>query len=412
MEKLKNSLKLFFKTPMLLVFVFITIFYGGMALGKDAEVDTYAVVTAIGLDKTEDGKISLSLLTFVPIVTQNFAEQYEVVVAEGQSLAETFDFAGLHLGREIGLSHTKLVVVNDDYFESDVSVELDFLVRNKNLAMSTSIIATDAKANEFLNVIKSFDSGTSIKADDLLKFNEDYIYSFESTFESFYKGLYSPTKSAMVTFLSLVGEDEEGIAIQTSQGEQGGESGSQQGQTKKKILNDGQAILCREGKKVAQIDKEMMKKINLIKGNYNYGSIVIENFTDELFQNARLTFEIFDNVTTMRAGFSNGVPVIYLDVKLLVKLSEAREYDLEIKENVDFKNISKKAIKELEFKVKNAISDGVQLMREHKCDLAEVYTKLNNTNSSKWQEFQKNLSDKDEFLNFVVFKVSPQIFSN
>ena len=61
MEKLKNSLKLFFKTPMLLVFVFITIFYGGMALGKDAEVDTYAVVTAIGLDKTEDGKISLSL---------------------------------------------------------------------------------------------------------------------------------------------------------------------------------------------------------------------------------------------------------------------------------------------------------------------------------------------------------------
>lgn len=397
---------------MLLVFVFITIFYGGMALGKDAEVDTYAVVTAIGLDKTEDGKISLSLLTFVPIVTQNFAEQYEVVVAEGQSLAETFDFAGLHLGREIGLSHAKLVVVNDDYFESDVSVELDFLVRNKNLAMSTSIIATDAKANEFLNVIKSFDSGTSIKADDLLKFNEDYIYSFESTFESFYKGLYSPTKSAMVTFLSLVGENEEGIAIQTSQGEQGGESGSQQGQTKRKILNDGQAILCREGKKVAQIDKEMMKKINLIKGNYNYGSIVIENFTDELFQNARLTFEIFDNVTTMKAGFSNGVPVIYLDVKLLVKLSEAREYDLEIKENVDFKNISKKAIKELEFKVKNAISDGVQLMREHKCDLAEIYTKLNNTNPSKWQEFQENLSDKDEFLNFVVFKVSPQIFSN
>ena len=76
--------------------------------------------------------------------------------------------------------------------------------------------------------------------------------------------------------------------------------------------------------------------------------------------------------------------------KLLVKLSEAREYDLEIKENVDFKNISKKAIKELEFKVKNAISDGVQLMREHKCDLAEVYTKLNNTNPSKWQEFQEN----------------------
>ena len=155
-----------------------------------------------------------------------------------------------------------------------------------------------------------------------------------------------------------------------------------------------------------------MKKINLIKGNYNYGSIVIENFTDELFQNARLTFEIFDNVTTIKAGFSNGVPVIYLDVKLLVKLSEAREYDLEIKENVDFKNISKKAIKELEFKVKNAISDGVQLMREHKCDLAEIYTKLNNTNPSKWQEFQENLSDKDEFLNFVVFKVSPQIFSN
>ena len=149
MEKVKKYLKHIFKTPMLIVFIFIVIFYGGPSLGKDAEIDEYAVITAIGLDKGEENNIDLSLLTFVPIVTQNFAEQYEVVKSSGKTLAEAIDFAGMHLGRLIGLSHVKMVVINEDFFNEDASSELDYLTRNTNLALSTTIISTDAKTFDF-----------------------------------------------------------------------------------------------------------------------------------------------------------------------------------------------------------------------------------------------------------------------
>ena len=201
---------------MFIVFLFIVIFYGSASLGKDAESDTYAIVTAIGLDKSGSDEIELSLLTFIPIVAQDFKEKYEVIKASGQSISEAMDYAGLYIGREVGLSHVKTIVLNESYFDEDASVEMDYLVRNKSLALSTSVICTDAKASDFLQAIKTLDSSSSIKVDTLIEFNNSYIFSKESTLESFYKGLYSPSKASYISFISLVGEDDEGVGITAS----------------------------------------------------------------------------------------------------------------------------------------------------------------------------------------------------
>ena len=417
----KCYLKNIFKYPMTIIFIVIVLFYGTVAIGKDAEIDTYAVVTAIGLDKAENEEIELSLLTFIPIVAQDFTEKYEVIKAKGQSIAEAMDFAGLHIGRHVGLSHVKTLVINESYFEHDASVELDYLARNKNLALSTSIICTDAKASDFLEAIKTLDSASSIKVDTLIEYNNSYIYSKESTIETFYKGLYSPSKSGFVSFISLVPEDEDGVSIATSTSSAGqtgsgasnagGESKSAQSENKK-ILNNGETILCKDATKLVKLDNEQMKNINFLDGSFNSGSIVIEDFSDDLFKNARLTFEIFDNKRNIKASFENGIPIIYIDLKIYVKLSEAKEADLEIKENVDFKNISQEAIKALEFKVKDSLKEGLDILRENKCDTIEIYKILNNTDHKETKKFMESLEDKEDYLNHVIFKVSPQIFSN
>lgn len=410
MEKVKKYLKYIFKTPMFIIFILIVIFYGGPALGKDAEIDEYAVITAIGLDKGEEG-VDLSLLTFVPIVTQNFAEQYEVVKASGKTLAEAIEFAGLHLGRLIGLSHVKMVVLNEELFAEDVLSELDYLTRNANLALSTTIISTDAKAFDFLNTVKTFNTSSSIKADNLVEFNENYIYSIESTFETFYKGLYSPTNTELISFISLADENGEGIAIETST-QDSSSGGSQQGQNQKnKILNDGEALLCKNGKSIVKFNKEQMKNINLLKGNYSTGAIIIENFSDDIFTNARLTFEIFDNKNNYVVKFDNGIPIVYINSKVFVKLSEVQQEDRLIEENVEIKNISNEAIKALQLKLKEYMKEGIDILRENKADLIDLYSLLYNSHPIEMNRFMERLEDKDDFLNYVVFKVSPQIYS-
>ena len=401
--------------PMVIVFILISIIYGGIALGKDAEIDDYAVVTAIGLDKGEEDVVEISLLTFVPIVTQNFSEQYEVVKSSGKSISEAMDFAGLHLGRQVGLSHVKMVVVNEDFFTNDATTEMDYLTRNANLALSTTLVCTDASAFDFLSAVKEFNTASSIKADDLVEFNEDYVYSTESTFETFYKGIYSPTNTELVSFITLTSEDKEGISIQTAaQNSAGGGSGegqSGQEEEKKKILNDGQAILCKDGREVYKLDKEEMKHLNFLKGDFKSGSIIIENFSDNVFTNAELTFEIFENKLNTQVAFENGIPVVYINSKIFLKLSEAKQTERLINENVDFKNISNEAIKAIEFKIKEYMQDGIRIMRENKADIINLYTTIYNKFPKEMSEFLDRLEDRDDFLNFVVFKVAPQIYS-
>lgn len=414
MKKLKNYLSYAFRVPMFILLLFIVIVYGLPALGKDAEVDEFAIVTAIGLDKGTDDEVDVSLLTFVPVAQQNFAEKYKVVKASGSSVLEAIDYAGLYLGREVGLNHVKTVVINEEYFTENASVEMDYLTRNKSLALSTSVICTDAKASDFLETVQKMDTESSIKVDDIIDFNNKFIYSTESTFETFYKGLYSKTKSSLVSFISLSEDIDEGVTVSAS-GEASGGSGdtatNNGEETQKTILNDGKSILCKAASKVALLDNTDMQKLNLATGSFKSGTIVIDDFSDDVFHNARLTFDIQNIDIKRKAQFINGHPIVNMSIKLYVKLLEAKEEDLEIKENIDIKNISKEAIDALESKVKLSISDAINILRENKCDILKVYTLLNNSHPNETKKFMSRLENEQDFLNHVVFKVSPQIYS-
>ena len=137
----------------------------------------------------------------------------------------------------------------------------------------------------------------------------------------------------------------------------------------------------------------------------------VDDFSDDVFHNARLTFDIQNIDIKRKAQFINGHPIVNMSIKLYVKLLEAKEEDLEIKENIDIKNISKEAIDALESKVKLSISDAINILRENKCDILKVYTLLNNSHPNETKKFMSRLEDEQDFLNHVVFKVSPQIYS-
>lgn len=419
MARIKEYLKILTKSPVILIAFFIILTFGSVSLGKNAEINQYAIVTAIGIDKAEnsDNEVEISLLTFVPVAQQSFTEKYKVVKAKGESVSEAIDFAGLFLGRKVGLNHVKILVINEEYFNENASVEMDFLVRDKNLALSTSIVCTDAKASEFLEAVQKLDSESSIKIDDIIEFNNEYVYSNESTLETFYKGLYGPSKSSLVSFIALSENSDEGVTVSANNGEgqsgNGDSSQSSSSQTSTKtIVNDGSTILCREGREVRHLNSEDMKKINFLKGSFVKGAITIENFSDEVFHNARLTFDIYESSINKRIKFENNQPIVNTDVKVYVKLTEAKEDDLEIKENVDYKNMSTQAVRALEKEVKKIIKEGLDILRENQCDIINVYTLLYNSNPNSMQNFLKSLEDEEDYLNHIIFKISPQIYSN
>ncbi len=403
-----SFLKSLAKVPMFWVFVVICLLYGISALGMPAEIDRYAIVTAVGIDMLpEEDQYEISLLTFIPIAEQGFAETYKVVSSKGRSISEAIDFAGLHLGREIGLSHVKTVVLNKEILNENLSKILDYLSRSEHLVSSTKLVATDASAKEFLQAAQSLDSGSAIKISELINFNDEYIYATDSSFESFFKGYFGPTRVSVMPFLTLESSKGEGL---TAVGDQGGQNSGGQTSQSKEIVNNGYAIIFKDGKQKVMVDGIDMKKLNLVHGNFNIGTIVLKNYSNDHFDNATLTFEIVEKVMRYRVDYQNGIPVVGLSSRLVVSLSEAENQEGMIAKNIEFDSVDKNMIEAIKQKVKNLMGEAIVVMRDNQVDVCDFFTLLHNHDKSEFEHFLSMLDDQDDYLNKIVFKVSVDVF--
>lgn len=407
---MKKYLSQLFKTPMLLVFLIICLIFAIPAVGQTAEINRYSIATVLGIDfDDETDEVLVSLLTFTPVAEQTFTENYKVVTAKGRSVSEALDFAGLNIGREIGLSHTKLVVLNKGLLDKDVSLYLDYLARNKFLGSETRLVVAESSTKDVLEAVQKLDSESSIKLSEVLSFNEDYIYASEASFQSFFKGMFGPTKVSLVPMISLRGEDE-GLVVS------GGATSSEDSNTDpnegtKEIENNGKTVVFKDGKLNTILEGLDIKKINLINGNFSTGSVVLEHFSDENFDDAKLTFEILDKDIRSKVIFQNNIPIILMNGNCTVSLSEVQTKDGVVKKNVEFTGISDSVKNALEIKFKELISQGIEIMRDHKIDVIDFYTLMSNSNHKAFEKFLSTLEDKDDYLNSIVFKIGANIFT-
>ena len=418
---MKRYLKKMWHTPMAMIFVFIAVFYGFGALGKEAEINRFAVVTAIGIDgsKDESGQYELSFLTFIPIAEQTFTETYKVITAKGESFVEAIDFAGQYLGRQVGLSHLRTVVLNEELLQGDVTKILDYLTREKEVPSSTKLIATNASAKDFLNAVQKLDMESSIKVSEMVDFNQKYITATDASLEKFFKGYFSPTKTSIIPIFGLEQNEDKGISVSNteSQGGSGGSGGENGGQTGEgenvsyNIVNGGESLIFKNGYLTKQISAQDMKNINYFRGNFSSGSLNIEDFDGMPFENADLTFDIYDKKMKKKVVFENGIPVFYVDLKFTVVLNGVEQDGGMFDKNVDLYNITSKAAGEIERKIKSNMADGLAVMREEKADLADFYTKMYNTDKKSFERFLENLDDRDDYLGSVIFKTRVRVYA-
>lgn len=407
---MKKYISQLFKTPMLLVFLIICLIFAIPAVGQTAEINRYSIDTVLGIDfDDETDEVLVSLLTFTPVAEQTFTENYKVVTSKGRSVSEALDFVGLNIGREIGLSHTKLVVLNKGLLDKDVSLYLDYLARNKFLGSETRLVVAESSTKEVLEAVQKLDSESSIKLSEVLSFNEDYIYASEASFQSFFKGMFGPTKVSLVPMISLRGENE-GLEVS---GEATGSEGSNTDtkEVVKEIENKGKTVVFKDGKLNTILEGLDIKKINLINGNFSTGSVVLEHFSDENFDDAKLTFEILDKDIRSKVIFQNNVPIILMNGNCTVSLSEVQTKDGVVKKNVEFTGISNSVKNALEIKFKELISQGIEIMRDHKIDVIDFYTLMSNSNHKAFEKFLSTLEDQDDYLNSIVFKIGANIFT-
>ncbi|WP_410772076.1 Ger(x)C family spore germination protein [Fontibacillus sp. BL9] len=155
------------KVAILLLIIFMS---GNLtACWSNREVNDIAIVSAIGLDMAENGKIRLSLQFAIPLLmgsgssqggagTSKLADTAGWVVSEdGATVMETFRNIQQKLPRKIFFSHSRVIVIGNSMAKSGVVRVLDFFERYRESQMKSYLVVSATTASDILNYLPKFE---------------------------------------------------------------------------------------------------------------------------------------------------------------------------------------------------------------------------------------------------------------
>lgn len=423
MRKFFKALK---KTPMLIVLLLVLVAFVPLAIFAPGENKDRAIVMAIGLDKAEE-EVEVSLLTFVPTPNPTYLETSSIISSKGTTVADALYKAQILTGKKIGLSHAKTTIVGENMLEEDITPTVDYLSRIASLSENTIFISTDGTAKDFLKASQSLGKDIGLKLDQLISYDVKSVYMAPSTLEAYYQGYYSPVKSSMIGYLKLEDEEKAGISSMesgesssptggssgggsgSSSGGGGGDSGSGSGgksqQKKQKIVNNGDVVLMKNGKKAQILSEKTVEGLNILNGKAIGQLIRISDVTDEEFDNAQLTYAIRKKEMKTALKMQNKKPIYYIDVLLGLELIEINGSEDDLKLNSQYTQLSSVVKDKIEEQCKKNLTQALQTLRKNKSDVIGL-TLLFQNGGKEFRDFYSKLDDKEDILNNINFCLS------
>lgn len=182
-------------------------------------------------------------------------------------------------------------------------------------------------------------------------------------------------------------------------------------ENKKFLVNDGTISVFKEGKKYMDITPDMVKKINLFINDAQKGSIVIENVTDHIYNDAKIVLNILKKDTKIKPKFENGVPVYNAEVGLTVFIDEIIED--EINKNLlgreqDF--LTDAVVEKIKEKVQLDMLDAISFCVSNDVDLLSIYKHFYNLKNKQFEEYLSTVGEKN-YLDGIKFNIDIKVKS-
>lgn len=420
---MKRKIKVIFKMPMMIILIIILLFFTPFAIYSPGENRNRGVVTALGIDRL-GSEYEISLLTFIPTANQSYQEKNSVISGKGASVAEAVYNAQIAMGRAVGLAHAKTTVVNEDLLNEDVTSTIDYLSRVASLPENTVFICTNKSAKEMLESSHDLVNNLGLKLEQIVGYNASNLYVTDTSLEAFYKGYYSPTKSSLIGYLTIeddANKSEENSEISQAQNTSEGQSEGTQGSSNsssgssgtqgKHIVNQGEAVLLKEGKKVAHLDVDQLNGINLLNPK-SVNQIVTIDGVEKNGQTLSMQYKIKTKKTLITTKFENNVPIFVAHLILGVELVEINGTHENLKVNTEFSEVSKEIADKIEAKIKEQFTASLKVLRECDTDVIGLGRTFFFNNRKEFMKFVEELGGKEEvdkFIDYVVFKLNTVI---
>lgn len=188
------------------IIIFCTIFiftYTFSASYNSQNIDRLDYVIAIGIDKSPDNtNLQVSFeFTDLGAFSESDSEQgskpiIDTVVAP--SISESINLMNAYAGKQVNLSHCKVVVFSEDVARDGILEEVTYLMNSPQIRPTTNIIIASDKAKDYIENSTSSLEGILTKYYDLFPTSAEYTgYTSNILLSRFYQNLTSDESGAV-----------------------------------------------------------------------------------------------------------------------------------------------------------------------------------------------------------------------
>jgi spore germination protein KC len=344
------------------------------------ELTDLAIVAAMGVDKTDDGKYALTLQIINP---GNVAggmrgggggtqsPPVTIYSATGNNLVEASRKASSKISRRLYYAHTNLVVVGENLArEEGLAALIDSIDRDHEFRITTTMVIThQATAEELVKTLTPVDKIPANKVLKTLEFSQrNWGKSIKTSVQDVMKGLQSPSRDTVVSGFRLTGDPKHASQLENIQ----------ESEPESTLQASGVAMI-KEGKLVDWLYGSQARGTLWILDKIQGTNISI----DWKEKKDAISFQTVRQKTDVSAHVKNGRPSISIHTRLEGGIGEMN-VPLDITE---VKVISKMEEK-LEKEVKKEINKAIEQAQKNKADIFGFGDVVRRSRPNDWKRLK------------------------
>ncbi len=389
---------------LMLALAFIFIFFFSSDFGL-IDVEKTSIITAFAIDLEKDGTYTVSAQIAVPEATDTNSENQKALLSgKGTTIGGAVKDLGDISGWFPKLSFCNLILVGEEFKETNVIKVLDYFAKTLRLQDSALIAFTEGKASELLKVASPLDNISSFAIQKVILKTDGFDADVAVTdIKTFCAGYYSTCSSSFMPYIKKKPSDESQTEGGSSNGNSSGggsssstseqSAGQEQGSTKtdgKFLFDAKKTALFKNGSKVGELDEELTLTYNALTRKINGTTIPINEVPFKDNETCNYLLNVMRSKRKICLEVDNNNPTLNIELSLYCRINDqnSEDSDRTLSENIP---LPQPLIDKATEQIKNSIKELVETSVKTDCDFLKIKEKLYRFNHKHYARFKDNV---------------------
>lgn len=452
----------FIKKHLWILIVIISLVLIPQSLNIQSELSMRIIVTAIGVDYSDDGKFEVIAQVVRPSdgsTSEGESAGLDFITTEGDTVSDAMYKASFLIGKTAGLGHVNAVAFGKSVIEKEkLEQSLDYFVRDTRIPTACLLLVCDGEAKDEFKKSKSLELSNAVGMQKLFLYKELSMNGTMMQLGKFVNDYYRIGGTGLISEIKFVDEISEnsdkdgagegqsessgsGETQSSSQGGEGSGAGSSSGQSEsggsiggssesggssggqgaggsnggepsQRVVYNNNVYLFKNGKKALVFtEEEGVLGLNYANEKSTSGIITLEDVTDEkYYNNARVSVNVRDKSVKVAVDFSGERPKCKMTIK--TSRNEVIEIENENGENLETLYVQSDFLTEtLEEKLKSKIQEEVlktfSLAKVVNADVFHLGELVYSKNPKKWHKFFDEFGE--DYIKNIDFDVEVKL---